>query len=254
MVALASVAAGAAPGHSAHAHLPLSPHVAAGSSFGSPPPSTSPSPSPSPPPPASARPRPVVAVGHREAVRRRGAVRHHAAVRHRAAHSAADPAVTIADFHFTPPSTTVHVGDTITWTNDGPSAHTATASDGSFSTGTLSKGHSASHTFTKPGTFAYVCTIHPFMHGTITVLAAATAAPAPTTTTTSAPPTTTAPAPAPTSTAPAPTSTPSASTPRAPAATARPILPVTGMDVLGAMAVGAILAGSGVALRRAVRA
>jgi plastocyanin len=55
----------------------------------------------------------------------------------------------------------------LTWTNDGPSAHTATARDGSFNTGTLSKGQSASHTFTKPGTYAYVCTIHRFMHGTI---------------------------------------------------------------------------------------
>jgi hypothetical protein len=80
--------------------------------------------------------------------------------------------VTIADFNFTPDSITIHVGDTVTWTNKGPSAHTATAQDGSFNTGVLAKGASASHTFTQAGTFTYICQIHPFMHGTIVVLGA----------------------------------------------------------------------------------
>jgi plastocyanin len=217
MVLLSTTVAAAAPSHSAHAHLPLSRHVAAASSFGAP---------------------PRVAVA-----------RHHRAAVHPTAHSASDPAVTIADFHFTPPTTTVHVGDTISWTNDGPSSHTATARDGSFNTGTLSKGQSASHTFTRAGTYAYVCTIHPFMHGTITVLAAATTAPS--TTTSSAPPTTTStPSLSPTTT----TATATATATTARAATAKPTLPVTGIDVLGAIAAGAVLLGCGLALRRAVGA
>jgi hypothetical protein len=85
--------------------------------------------------------------------------------------------VSIVDFSFSPGTTTVHVGDTITWTNAGPSPHTATASNGSFDTGILKKGASASHTFTSPGTFAYYCSVHPFMHGTIVVLPAATTPP-----------------------------------------------------------------------------
>ena len=93
------------------------------------------------------------------------------------AHAAGDPGVTIADFQFTPGTTTVHLGDTITWTNNGPSAHTATARNGSFDTGVLQKGASASHTFTQAGTFNYYCKIHPFMHGTIEVLAATTTTP-----------------------------------------------------------------------------
>jgi plastocyanin len=97
-----------------------------------------------------------------------------AVVRRALAHATADPAVAIADFQFTPGSTTVHVGDTITWTNSGPSPHTATANDGSFNTGTLQKGQSGSHTFTRAGTFSYFCTIHPYMKGTVVVLAAAT--------------------------------------------------------------------------------
>jgi LPXTG-motif cell wall-anchored protein len=81
--------------------------------------------------------------------------------------------VTIADFSFTPGAITVHVGDTIEWLNNGPSPHTATANNGSFDTGVLQKGHSASVTFHLPGTFAYHCSIHPFMHGTVVVLASA---------------------------------------------------------------------------------
>jgi plastocyanin len=215
MVVLGAVVA-ATPAHSAHAHLPLSRHVAAASSF------------------SAHAPAPA----HRVVAQRR-----------RIARSAADPAVAIADFRFTPPIETVHVGETITWTNDGPSSHTATAKDGSFNTGTLSKGQSASHTFTRAGTYAYVCTIHPFMHGTITVLAAATTAPAPTATS-STPATVTTRTTASTIT-PAPAT--SAAKP-ARAATAQPTLPVTGTDVLGAIAVGAVLVGSGLALRQAVRA
>jgi plastocyanin len=86
------------------------------------------------------------------------------------ARAAGDPSDTISDFAFSPATITIHVGDTVTWTNNGPSPHTATASSHSFDTGTLAKGASASHTFTQPGTYAYICTIHPFMHGTVVVL------------------------------------------------------------------------------------
>jgi hypothetical protein len=59
------------------------------------------------------------------------------------------------------------VGDTVTWANSGPSQHSATANDGSFDTGVLNKGASGSHTFSKAGTFAYHCSVHPNMHGTV---------------------------------------------------------------------------------------
>ena len=60
---------------------------------------------------------------------------------------------TISDFKFTPPSITVKVGDTVVWTNDGPSAHSATADDGSFDSGLLSKNATGSFKFTKAGKF-----------------------------------------------------------------------------------------------------
>jgi plastocyanin len=88
---------------------------------------------------------------------------------HRIAHLAGDPSDTISDFKFTPASITIHVGDTITWVNNGPTDHTATDS-GVFDTGLLHKGQSASHTFNQAGTFAYICTLHPFMHGTVVVV------------------------------------------------------------------------------------
>jgi plastocyanin len=90
------------------------------------------------------------------------------------ASAAASTTVTIKDFDFTPAAITVNVGDTVTWTNDGPTAHSATASNGSFDTGIYGAGESRSHTFDQAGTFAYICTPHPFMKGTVTVQAAAT--------------------------------------------------------------------------------
>ena len=90
------------------------------------------------------------------------------------ASAAASTTVTIKDFEFTPAKITVNVGDTVTWKNDGPTAHSATADDGSFDTGIYGKGQSRSHTFDAAGTFAYICTPHPFMKGTVTVEAAST--------------------------------------------------------------------------------
>jgi plastocyanin len=93
--------------------------------------------------------------------------------KHVIALAAASSAVTISDFKFAPTGVTINVGDTVTWSNSGPTAHSATANDGSFDTGILQKGASGSHTFTQAGTFSYFCKPHPFMKATITVVAAA---------------------------------------------------------------------------------
>jgi plastocyanin len=88
------------------------------------------------------------------------------------ARAAAPGSVTIKDFSFSPASITVNVGEAVTWTNSGPTAHSATATDGSFDTGVFPKGQSRSHTFQEAGTFSYICTPHPQMKGTVRVLAA----------------------------------------------------------------------------------
>jgi len=70
----------------------------------------------------------------------------------------------------------VPVGGTVTWTNLGAQAHTATASDGSFDSGLVAPGASASVTFATAGTFAYLCSVHPTMKGFLVVSADATSA------------------------------------------------------------------------------
>lgn len=155
----------------------------------------------------------------------------------RPASVAGDPAVTIRDFSFGPSAVTIHVGDTITWTNDGPTAHTATGAG--FDTGILRAGQSSSHTFTSAGMFSYHCTLHPFMKGTITVVGAAApqaAAPAPS----ASPPA-----------AAAPSASPGAAS--APAQPAAQALPNTGLDAWQVAALGALSLLCGLALRRATR-
>ena len=84
--------------------------------------------------------------------------------------SADQGAVSIADFKFTPDDLTVSVGATVTWTNDDSGlAHTTTSSDGLWASGPIQPGDTFSFTFEEAGTFAYTCSIHPSMSGTITV-------------------------------------------------------------------------------------
>jgi LPXTG-motif cell wall-anchored protein len=165
------------------------------------------------------------------------------------AHAAAATSVTIKDFSFGPASVTIHAGDTVTWTNVGPTDHNATASNGSFATGNMKKGATASHTFATAGTFAYICSLHPFMTGKVTVLAAAAA-------TTTTPTTTT---PSSTSSSTPSTTTPSAASPSAtatPTAAATPTgpqLPVTGAEPAFPALAGAGLIAAGLYLRRRAR-
>ena len=78
-------------------------------------------------------------------------------------------AVAIQDFAFGPPALTVAKGTTVTWTNNDGSAHSIQGNDKSFTSKDLPKGGTFQNKFDTPGTFAYVCGIHQYMHGTITV-------------------------------------------------------------------------------------
>jgi len=94
--------------------------------------------------------------------------------RKRTAVAAASGSVTIVDFNFSPGTITINVGDTVTWSNDGPTPHSATSSNGAFDTGIFPAGQSRSHTFNEAGTFSYICTPHPNMRGTVVVQGAQT--------------------------------------------------------------------------------
>ena len=87
------------------------------------------------------------------------------------------PATTITSDvrDFTLESLTVPVGDVIAWTNRGDTAHTVTSGtspspDGTWDSGSFNSGQSFSFAFENAGEFAYFCSIHPFMTGTITVV------------------------------------------------------------------------------------
>ena len=91
--------------------------------------------------------------------------------------SAASPAVasdqvSITNFSFMPAAITVKVGTTVTWTNNDEEPHTVFSGTGGIKSPVLASHQSTfTFTFSKPGTFDYNCTIHPFMHGTVTVTA-----------------------------------------------------------------------------------
>jgi plastocyanin len=75
----------------------------------------------------------------------------------------------VRDFMFQPARLTVAPGTTIIWTNAGQVIHTVTAEDGSFESGAIESGQQRALLFSKPGTFPFHCTPHPFMKGEVTV-------------------------------------------------------------------------------------
>ncbi len=81
--------------------------------------------------------------------------------------------VTIADFAFKPATVTIRAGQSVLWVNKDNDAHTATAVDKSFDSGGLDTNERWQHTFTKPGRYAYICALHPYMKATIVVTAGA---------------------------------------------------------------------------------
>ena len=76
----------------------------------------------------------------------------------------------IASFAFAPASLTVRAGQSVTWSNTDPIAHTTTSDDGVWDSGTLLPGSTLTTTFSQPGTYTYYCKIHPFMRGAVTVI------------------------------------------------------------------------------------
>jgi plastocyanin len=83
------------------------------------------------------------------------------------AHASRAPKVEIEDFAFHPPTLRVGVGARVVFANRSNVTHTATRRG--LNTGLIKPGKSATLTFKQKGTFAYHCTIHPFMHGKVIV-------------------------------------------------------------------------------------
>ncbi len=77
--------------------------------------------------------------------------------------------VRIVDFRFSPASITIDRGTIVKWKNRGGTSHTTTSNRGVWDSGTLTPGDAFRHRFRRRGTFAYHCSIHARMMGTITV-------------------------------------------------------------------------------------
>jgi plastocyanin len=82
---------------------------------------------------------------------------------------AVDATVKIRNFKFEPAKLTTAVGKTVQFINLDEEPHTATAMNGAFDSKALDTNQTWSYTAIKPGTYPYICSIHPFMKGTLTV-------------------------------------------------------------------------------------
>jgi len=76
--------------------------------------------------------------------------------------------VVMHDMKFSPASVEIKPGQTVEWTNQDITPHTATSSP-SFDSGSIDSDKSWRHTFTEPGNFPYICTFHPEMKAVVTV-------------------------------------------------------------------------------------
>ncbi|HTI84568.1 MAG TPA: cupredoxin family copper-binding protein [Acetobacteraceae bacterium] len=84
---------------------------------------------------------------------------------------AADAEVVIDNFTFSPSPLTVKVGTTVTWENRDDMPHSVVFPVTKVKSPAMDTDGSFKHTFDQPGTFDYVCGMHPFMRGQVVVQA-----------------------------------------------------------------------------------
>jgi plastocyanin len=81
--------------------------------------------------------------------------------------------VVIKGFKYDPPTLTVKAGDTVEWKNEDIVPHTATAAElnhaRAFDSGSIANGGSWKWVARTPGTYDYICTLHPNMKGRLVV-------------------------------------------------------------------------------------
>jgi plastocyanin len=89
----------------------------------------------------------------------------------RAANAGETREVKIDNYSFSPGTLAVPAGTTVSWTNRDETIHTVVAQDAghTFKSGGLDTDDKFSFTFDKPGTYVYICTVHPYMTGKIVV-------------------------------------------------------------------------------------
>lgn len=79
--------------------------------------------------------------------------------------------VAIRNFAFAPATVTVPAGTRVVWTNRDEEPHAIRSADPAlpFQSAALDTGETFALTFDKPGRYAYFCSIHPHMVGTVIV-------------------------------------------------------------------------------------
>ena len=84
-------------------------------------------------------------------------------------HAAGGHDVAMDNFSFTPPTASVPVGTTVTWTNHDDVPHTVISTERQFKSPVLDTDGQYSHRFEAAGTYKYFCSLHPRMTGEIVV-------------------------------------------------------------------------------------
>jgi plastocyanin len=76
--------------------------------------------------------------------------------------------VAAVDFAFEPETAEIDADDSVTWTNEGDTIHNVKGTG--FFSEAIDPGDSYEHRFDKPGTYEYLCNLHPDqMRGTVVV-------------------------------------------------------------------------------------
>jgi plastocyanin len=88
------------------------------------------------------------------------------------ARAAANVTITARDFFFSPDAVTIQVGDTVTWTNT-QGFHNVLLGDSRLNQPAFPQDPAwnppPQRTFTEPGSYTFVCEVHPGMTGTVNV-------------------------------------------------------------------------------------
>ena len=82
------------------------------------------------------------------------------------------PEIHIKNFSFGPALLKVKAGTAVTWINDDEEPHNVVnvgMPTRVFRSGGLDGDDRYSFTFDKPGTYQYICSVHPYMHGEVVV-------------------------------------------------------------------------------------
>jgi plastocyanin len=79
--------------------------------------------------------------------------------------------IPIVNFTFTPATLTVAPGTAVTWVNNDEEPHNVVSAGQPrvFRSEGIDGGEKYTYVFDKAGTYKYICTIHPRMHGTVVV-------------------------------------------------------------------------------------